>query len=57
MEKMFPHCGKKRPIFPHNGKTFRRFSTQWKEFVHTVENLVFRLFSGALERGAAPGAP
>ena len=21
MEKMFPHCGKKRPIFPHNGKT------------------------------------
>ena len=54
---MFPHCGKMRPIFPHNGKTFRRFSTQWKEFVHTVENLVlwlfsgvFGLFSGAVER-------
>ncbi len=47
------------PIFPHNGKTFRRFSTQWKEFVHTVENSDFRLFSGvfglfsgAVERSA-----
>ena len=54
MEKMFPHCGKKRPIFPHNGKTFRRFSTQWKEFVHTVENSDFGLFSGVL--GCSLGA-
>jgi len=50
MEKLWP-------FFPHNGKTFRDFSTQWKEFVHTVENSVlglfsgvFRLFSGAVER-------
>ena len=57
MEKMFPHCGKNSPNFPHNGKTFRRFSTQWKEFVHTVENLILGLFSrvsgcslGAVER-------
>ena len=59
MEKYFPHCGKKRPIFPHNGKTFRDFSTQWKIFFHSVENLVlglfsgvFGLFSGAVERSA-----
>jgi hypothetical protein len=24
---VFPHCGKKRPIFPHNGKNV---STVWK---------------------------
>jgi len=48
-------CGPKS--FPHNGKSFRDFSTQWKEFVHTVENSdfglfsgVFGLFSGAVER-------
>ena len=34
------------PFFPHNGKTFRDFSTQWKNFFHSVENLDFRLFSG-----------
>jgi hypothetical protein len=57
MEKMFPHCGKKRPYFPHNGKSFGDFSTQWKECFHGVENLglvlfsgVLRLFSGAVER-------
>ena len=45
------------PIFPRNGKTFRQFSTQWKECFHGVENLVlglfsmvFGLFSGAVER-------
>ncbi|NLB66049.1 MAG: hypothetical protein GX803_06240 [Lentisphaerae bacterium] len=45
------------PIFPRNGKTFRQFSTQWKNFFHGVENLViglfsggFGLFSGAVER-------
>ena len=54
MENKFPHCGKKRPNFPHNGKTFRRFSTQWKEFVHNVENSEFRLFSGVL--GCSLGA-
>ena len=32
--------------FPHNGKTFRHFSTQWKECFHGVENSDFRLFSG-----------
>lgn len=39
---------------PRNGKTFRRFSTQWKEFVHTVENSVLGLFSGVL--GCSLGA-
>ena len=24
--------------FPHYGKMFRRFSTQWKDCFHTVEN-------------------
>ena len=24
--------------FPHNGKIFRQFSTQWKNFFHSVEN-------------------
>ena len=61
---IFPHNGKnvstlwkKEAIFPHNGKTFHQFSTQWKEFVHTVENSDLRLFSvvlgcslGAVER-------
>ena len=57
MEKYFPHCGKTGLFFPRNGKTFSDFSTQWKEFVHTVENSVlglfsgvFGLFSGAVER-------
>ena len=47
------------PFFPHNGKSFRDFSTQWKECFHSVENsvlglfsLVFGLFSGAVERSA-----
>ena len=26
------------PGFPHNGKSFRGFSTQWKKVFHTVEN-------------------
>jgi hypothetical protein len=46
MEKYFPHCGKNGPFIPHNGKTFCDISTQWKEFVHTVENSVLGLFSG-----------
>jgi len=44
-------------IFPHNGKTFSEFSTQWKKFVQGVENPdlglfsgVSGLFSGAVER-------
>ena len=37
MEKSFPHCGKKRPVFPHNGKLSSIFSTQWKKYFHTVE--------------------
>ena len=40
VEKYFPHCGKKGPIFPHNGKTFRQCSTQWKKCFHSVENSV-----------------
>jgi len=45
------------PFFPHNGKSFRDFSTQWKKCFHSVENLVlglfsmvFGLFSEAVER-------
>jgi hypothetical protein len=33
-------------IFPHNGKSFRDFSTQWKKCFHSVENSVLGLFSG-----------
>lgn len=50
------------PIFPRNGKTFREFSTQWKNFFHSVENsglglfsVGFRLFSGGC--GAKRAAP
>ena len=50
MEKCFPYCGKTGLIFPHNGKLFRNFSTQWKKCFHSVENLVLGLFSGAVER-------
>ena len=53
MEKYFPHCGKNGSFFPHNGKTFRRFSTQWKNFFHGVENPDIGLFSGVL--GCSPG--
>ena len=43
---------------PHNGKTFRRFSTQWKKGFHSVENLDFGLFSGgALRQVAFPRSP
>ncbi|HPK68777.1 MAG TPA: hypothetical protein PKY11_02705, partial [Kiritimatiellia bacterium] len=55
MEKSFPQCGKIGArtarffhameklwgIFPHNGKTLAKFSTQWKNFdgfFHTMEN-------------------
>ena len=41
-------------IFPHNGKSFRDFSTQWKNFFHSVENSVLGLFSGVL--GCSLGA-
>jgi hypothetical protein len=53
MERMFPRCGKKGHFFPHNGKSFGDFSTQWKkcfhgvekkgDFFHTMEN-VFAVF-------------
>ena len=47
--------GRPRQVcFPHNGKTFRSFSTQWKNLFHTVENSDFRLFSGVL--GCSLGA-
>ena len=42
------------PFFPHNGKSFRDFSTQWKKCFHSVENSVLGLFSGVL--GCSLGA-
>ena len=54
MEKYFPHCGKTGPFFPHNGKCFRDFSTQWKECFHSVKNSVLGLFSGVV--GCSLGA-
>ena len=43
MENIFPHCGKKSPNLPRNGKTFSEFSTQWKNFgrfFHAMEKLL-----------------
>ena len=58
MEKKFPHCGKNSPIFPHNGKYFRRFSTQWKKVFHSVENFyprpAVRLIRGLMLRRDEP---
>ena len=51
MEKYFPHCGKTGPFFPRNGKTFSDFSTQWKNFFHTVENSDLGLYSGVCRCG------
>jgi hypothetical protein len=39
VEKCFPPRGKIRPFFPHNGKSFRDFSTQWEKVFHSVENV------------------
>ena len=47
MEKLWP-------IFPHNGKSFGDFSTQWKNFFHGVQNSDFGLFSRVL--GCSLGA-
>ena len=30
-------CSREEESFPHNGKLFRDFSTQWKECLHSVE--------------------
>jgi len=56
-QRFFHTMEKLLPFIPHNGKSFRDFSTQWKKCFHSVENLVlglfsgvFRLFSGAVER-------
>jgi peptide/nickel transport system permease protein len=35
--------------FPHNGKSFRGFSTQWKKVFHTVEKPGFRAEGGPAE--------
>jgi len=55
--RIFHTMEKLLPFFPHNGKCFRDFSTQWKKCFHSVENSVlglfsgvFGLFSGAVER-------
>ena len=53
-QRFFHTMEKLLPFFPHNGKSFRDFSTQWKNFFHSVENLVFGLFSGVL--GCSLGA-
>ncbi|HAL92953.1 MAG TPA: hypothetical protein DCM68_08025 [Verrucomicrobia bacterium] len=37
------------PGFPHNGKKFRGFSTQWKKCFHSVENPEFRASGGPVE--------
>jgi len=47
-QRFFHTMEKLLPFFPHNGKSFRDFSTQWKNFFHGVENLVLGLFSGVL---------
>ena len=52
--RIFHAMEKLLPFFPHNGKSFRDFSTQWKECFHTVENSVLGLFSGVL--GCSLGA-
>ena len=56
-QRFFHTMEKLSPFFPHNGKSFRDFSTQWKKCFHSVENSVlgllsgvFGLFSGAVER-------
>lgn len=42
-------------IFPRYGKLFRKFSTLWKIFFHTVENSARRLRCAALNGPSTPG--
>jgi hypothetical protein len=52
MEKMFPHCGKSDPIFPHRGK---KFSTLWK--TSTILHFSFFILNFALWAGCSQPEP